>query len=127
MHPLILPNPARSFQENPPSWSHPARSAYLSRVNCTGLQPGLSDCIAVRDILHHKFVDRKMKFRISLLAALALALTAGAALDAEPARAQVPKVTAGEVVDRESLKGFVTWATSEFAAITNISDGARVL
>lgn len=68
-----------------------------------------------------------MKFRISLLAALALALTAGAALDAEPARAQVPKVTAGEVVDRESFKGFVTWATSEFAAITNISDGARVL
>ena len=70
-----------------------------------------------------------MKFQNSLLTAFvfSLALTAGAVLDAEPVRAQVQKVTAGEVVDQETLKGFVTWATSEFAAITNINEGSRVL
>ncbi len=46
---------------------------------------------------------------------------------AREARAQVPKVTAGEVVDRESLKGFVTWATAEFAAVTDINVGTRLL
>ena len=45
----------------------------------------------------------------------------------EPVRAQVPKVTAGEVVDRESLRGYVTWATSEFAAITDINEGSRLI
>ena len=46
---------------------------------------------------------------------------------AREARAQVPKVTAGEVVDRESLKGFVTWATAEFAAVRDINEGSRLL
>ena len=41
--------------------------------------------------------------------------------------AQVPKVTAGEVMDRETLKGFVTWATSEFAKITDIATGSQIL
>ncbi len=44
-----------------------------------------------------------------------------------PAHAQVPKVTAGEVVDRETLKGFVTWATSQFAAVTNLAEGSQIL
>ena len=41
--------------------------------------------------------------------------------------AQVPKVTAGEVVDQETLKGFVTWATSEFADVTDINEGAQLV
>jgi len=44
-----------------------------------------------------------------------------------PAQAQVPKVTAGEVVDRETLKGFVTWATSEFAKVKTIAEGSKLL
>lgn len=44
-----------------------------------------------------------------------------------PVNAQVPKVTASEVVDKESLKGFVTWATSEFAAVTDINAGSRLI
>ncbi len=46
---------------------------------------------------------------------------------ASPAHAQVPKVTAGEVVDRETLKGFVTWATSEFAAVKTLAEGSKIL
>ena len=43
------------------------------------------------------------------------------------ARAQVPKVTAGQVVDRETLRGFVTWATSEFAMVTDINAGSQLV
>ena len=43
------------------------------------------------------------------------------------AHAQVPKVTASEVVDRETLKGFVTWATAVSAAITDINEGSRLI
>lgn len=46
---------------------------------------------------------------------------------ARQAHAQVPKVTAGEVLDRESLKGFVTWAPAEFAAVRDVNEGARLL
>ncbi|MDE2804028.1 MAG: cache domain-containing protein [Gemmatimonadota bacterium] len=56
-------------------------------------------------------------------ALLFLVITASA----RPAHAQVPKVTAGEVVDRETLKGFVTWATSEFAKVTTIAEGSKLL
>lgn len=55
---------------------------------------------------------------------LSLVITAPSA---RPAHAQVPKVTAGEVVDRETLKGFVTWATSEFAAVTSLAEGSKLL
>ena len=41
------------------------------------------------------------------------------------AHAQVPKVTAGQVVDRETLRGFVTWATSEFSMVTPTSTRVR--
>ena len=43
------------------------------------------------------------------------------------AHAQVPKVTAGQVVDRETLRGFVTWATSEFAMVTDINAGSQLV
>ena len=48
-------------------------------------------------------------------------------LGPRPAHAQVPKVTAGEVVDRETLKGFVTYATAVSAAITDINEGSRLI
>lgn len=44
-----------------------------------------------------------------------------------PAHAQVDKVTAGEVNDRESLKGFVLWAESVFGRIEDMDEGTRVL
>ncbi len=44
-----------------------------------------------------------------------------------PAHAQVNKVTAGEVVDRESLKAFVLWAESVFGGIEDMDEGTRVL
>ena len=43
------------------------------------------------------------------------------------AHAQVPKVTAGQVVDRETLRGFVTWATSEFSMVTDINTGSQLV
>ena len=43
------------------------------------------------------------------------------------AHAQVKKVTAGEVVDRETLRDFVTWATSEFAMITDVNQGSQLI
>lgn len=43
------------------------------------------------------------------------------------AHAQVPKVTAGQVVDRETLRGFVTWATSEFSMVTDINAGSQLI
>ena len=43
------------------------------------------------------------------------------------AHAQVPKVTAGQVVDRETLRGFVTWATSEFSKVTDINTGSQLV
>ena len=68
-----------------------------------------------------------MRFvRPATIAATLLFLVTVAPL-VRPAQAQVPKVTAGEVVDRETLKGFVTWATSEFANITDIATGSRIL
>ena len=59
-----------------------------------------------------------------LLALLALAI---AAQPPRPAAAQVKKVTAGEVVDRETLKDFVLWAESVFAAVDDINEGAKLL
>lgn len=44
-----------------------------------------------------------------------------------PAHAQVEKVTAGEVRDRKSLKGFVLWAESVFGRIEDMDEGRRVL
>ena len=44
-----------------------------------------------------------------------------------PAQAQAKKVTAGEVVDKETLKGFVTWAASVFGNVTDINEGAKLL
>ena len=43
------------------------------------------------------------------------------------AHAQVPKVTAGQVVDRETLRGFVTWATSEFSMVADINTGSQLV
>ncbi len=39
----------------------------------------------------------------------------------------MPKVTAGEVVDQETLKGFATWATSLFADVTDINECAQLV
>ena len=41
--------------------------------------------------------------------------------------AQVPKVTAGQVVDRETLRGFVTYAASVAASITDINQGSQLI
>ena len=60
------------------------------------------------------------------VAALLLAL-ASAAPDPQTVHAQVKKVTAGEVVDKESLREFVTWATSVFAAVTDINEGTKLI
>ena len=43
------------------------------------------------------------------------------------AHAQVGKVTAGEVRDRETLRGFVLWAESVFGRIEDMDEGTRVL
>ena len=61
----------------------------------------------------------------TLLFALLGLTTAG--LQAPAVNAQVPKVTAGEVVDRETLKGFVEYATAVSAAITDINEGSRLI
>lgn len=68
-----------------------------------------------------------MRFLMSFAKAAALLFPVFTVSPAIPANAQVPKVTAGEVVDMETLKGFVTWATSEFAAVTNLAEGSRIL
>ncbi|MDE2720439.1 cache domain-containing protein [Candidatus Palauibacter polyketidifaciens] len=68
-----------------------------------------------------------MRNRTSSVMLLALLGLAVVGLRARPASAQVPKVTAGEVVDRETLKGFVTWATAVSAAITDINEGSRLI
>ena len=54
---------------------------------------------------------------------LALAATT---LASGPAHAQ-KKVTAGEVVDRETPRDFVLWAESVFAAVEDINEGAQLL
>lgn len=59
-----------------------------------------------------------------LLALLGLAVSG---LGPRSANAQVPKVTAGEVVDRETLRGFVTYAASVAASITDINEGSRLI
>ena len=59
-----------------------------------------------------------------VIALLGLALTGPGP---KQAHAQVKKVTAGEVVDRETLRDFVTWATSEFAAITDVNAGSQMI
>ena len=64
--------------------------------------------------------------RSSALLLALLGLAAGG-LGARPVDAQVPKVTAGEVVDRETLRGFVTYATAVSAAITDINEGSRLI
>lgn len=61
----------------------------------------------------------------ALLFALLCLITA--ALRAPAVHAQVPKVTAGQVVDRETLKGFVEYATAVSAAITDINEGSRLI
>ncbi len=43
------------------------------------------------------------------------------------AHAQVKKVTAGEVVDAQTLKEFVLWAESVFAAVDDINEGAKLI
>ncbi|MDE2975746.1 MAG: cache domain-containing protein [Gemmatimonadota bacterium] len=60
---------------------------------------------------------------------VALALLVLAATTAPPrtAHAQVKKVTAGEVVDRETLREFVLWAESVFAEVDDINEGAKLL
>ncbi len=68
-----------------------------------------------------------MRFVKPIVIAASLLFLVTIAPLARPAQAQVPKVTAGEVVDRETLKGFVTWATSEFAAVTNLTEGSKLL
>ncbi len=68
-----------------------------------------------------------MRFVKPVVIAATLLVLGITAPPARPAHAQVPKVTAGEVVDRETLKGFVTWATSEFASITDLATGSRIL
>ncbi|MCY3599486.1 MAG: cache domain-containing protein [Gemmatimonadetes bacterium] len=68
-----------------------------------------------------------MRNRTSSVMILALLGLAVVGLRARPANAQVPKVTASEVVDRETLKGFVTWATAVSAAITDINEGSRLI
>lgn len=67
---------------------------------------------------------RSIKAVVFLITFLSLA-AAGPASHA--LHAQVPKVTAGEVEDRETLKGFVTWATSVFAEVTDINEGTKLL
>ena len=64
--------------------------------------------------------------RSSALFLALLALTAGG-LWARPAHAQVPKVTASQVMDRETLRGFVTYVTAVSAAITDINEGSRLI
>lgn len=64
--------------------------------------------------------------RSSVMLAVLLVLTVSG-LRARPANAQVPKVTAGEVVDRETLRGFVTYAAAVSAAITDINEGSRLI
>ncbi|MDE2872729.1 MAG: cache domain-containing protein [Gemmatimonadota bacterium] len=44
-----------------------------------------------------------------------------------PAHAQVEKVTAGEVVDGETLRKFVLWAESVFSRIHDMDEGSRLL
>ena len=61
----------------------------------------------------------------TLLFALFCLITA--ALRAPAVHAQVPKVTAGQVVDRETLQGFVTYAASVAAAITDINQGSQLI
>ncbi|MYA12536.1 MAG: hypothetical protein F4087_11860, partial [Gemmatimonadetes bacterium] len=68
-----------------------------------------------------------MRFVKPLAITATLLFLVSAAPSTRPAHAQVPKVTAGEVMDRETLKGFVTWATSEFAKITDIATGSQIL
>lgn len=68
-----------------------------------------------------------MQFVKRVAKATALLFLILSALPARPAHAQVPKVTAGEVVDRETLKGFVTWATAEFAQVTTLAEGSMLL
>ena len=58
----------------------------------------------------------------ALLLALLLAAPAP-----DPAHAQVPKVTAGEVVDKETLKAFVLWAESNFSQVHDLSEGNKLL
>ena len=67
--------------------------------------------------------------RVTSASALPIALLCliTAALRAPAVNAQVPKVTAGEVVDRETLKGFVEYATAVSAAITDINEGSRLI
>ena len=68
-----------------------------------------------------------MRFATSVTKAATLLFLLLAVSPLPPAHAQVPKVTAGEVVDRETLKGFVTWATSQFAGVTNLAEGSMLL
>lgn len=58
---------------------------------------------------------------------LTLLVLASGFASPRPAHAQVVKVTAGEVHDRESLKGFVLWAESVFGRIEDMDEGTRVL
>ena len=67
---------------------------------------------------------RSRRSSVMLAGVLGLAVTG---LWARPASGQVPKVTAGEVVDRETLRGFVTYAASVAASITDINEGSRLI
>ena len=58
---------------------------------------------------------------------LTLFVLAFSAPSPRPAHAQVEKVTAGEVRDRETLRGFVLWAESVFGRIEDMDEGTRVL
>ena len=67
-----------------------------------------------------------MRLFRSAVNAMLLSVLFAAAAGPRRAHAQVPKVTAGEVVDRETLKGFVEYAVSVFSSITDINEGARL-
>lgn len=67
---------------------------------------------------------RSVKPAVFLITLLSLA---AAGPTSRALHAQVPKVTAGEVRDRETLRGFVTWATSVFADVTDPNEGAKLV
>ncbi|MDE2874371.1 MAG: cache domain-containing protein [Gemmatimonadota bacterium] len=58
---------------------------------------------------------------------LTLLVFALAAPSPHPAHAQVEKVTAAEVVDKETLRKFILWAESVMSQIDDINEGAELL
>ncbi len=63
----------------------------------------------------------------SVPVALTLLVFALALPSPRPASAQVEKVTAGEVVNKETLRKFILWAESVMSEIDDINEGAQLL